>query len=94
MDMSKSLNVRSTNAADQNFLLHLIDGIRHQMAALDTTLDLLVGEISATKSAVTDESKLQCPKCCAVLGDENDITCMGQTRQYACPDCDFRGSVR
>ena len=77
-----------------NVMNHLIQSIRHQMQALDQTLEILEKQLNtaSVRTAPADDT-VRCPACSTILLDANQYDAMGIGTCYACPSCEFRGPV-
>ena len=71
------------------FFQSLLQASRAQMKALDICL----AELEKQLAEPVIDTALRCPGCQAELIDANTYTVMGAGTQYACQNCDFRGSV-
>jgi hypothetical protein len=73
-------------------LASLIASVRHQLKALDETLNLLEAEIEKGKPESQDyDREPHCPLCnCKEL---NDISTMGNPGIIACRNCDYQGKA-
>ena len=75
-----------------SLVTNLINSVRLQMEVLDQMLGMLQEQLNREKEP--EDATLRCPQCKLELTDANDITTFGnELTQYACPNCEFRGSI-
>ena len=74
------------------FVHSLIQASRAQIKALDICLAELDRQLQSTEPVV--DTAIRCPSCNIEMQDSWTYNTMGQQNpQYACQNCDFRGSV-
>ena len=71
-----------------SFIDHTIAAVRHQLKALDQSLEMLEKQL---RKPAEDDGKPTCPFC----GSKDMIAMhmMGSQTQYACSGCSFSGAL-